>query len=133
MSKYDASFKLSVVNYYSETGNGYRKAGKHFGIDRSQVRDWVVFYERHGEKGLCDWVVFYERHGEKGLCNRKLRPRHSLEVKRKLVKTVLSGQSIRSVAYANDISCSCLHRWLKEYHEYGLDGLKSKLVVCTDG
>ena len=50
--KHSGEFKCSVVSHYLETGNGYILTARHFGINRTQVRDWVRLFKSQGYEGL---------------------------------------------------------------------------------
>jgi len=50
--KYDFKFKKSVVLETIEKGLSSKMAGYEFGIEESNVRNWVAFYREHGLEGL---------------------------------------------------------------------------------
>ena len=53
MSKYSNKFKLEVVKYYLENGEGYLRTAKHFEIpSRESIRQWVKEFQEHGISGL---------------------------------------------------------------------------------
>ena len=52
MAKYGYEYKLQVVQYYFESRCGYRSTSDKFQVDRSQVREWIALYNKHGADAL---------------------------------------------------------------------------------
>jgi transposase len=52
MKKHTARFKLSVVEHYLASSEGYKAVAAHHGIAYSLVQRWVAFYRVHGTDGL---------------------------------------------------------------------------------
>ena len=60
MSKYDVSFKLSVVTAFQEGFAGSERIAQRFGIDDGTVRKWVALHALHGVGGLEKKVGVYD-------------------------------------------------------------------------
>lgn len=111
MSKYDESFKLSVVSYYN-SGVGYKRTGQHFGLHYSIVRHWVRLYDKHGVSGLR---------------RRSSKSTYSVAFKHCLIQQVQLGQSLTEVSITHNLPTpSLLSNWLKAYKDSGINGLKPK-------
>ncbi|WP_414705391.1 IS3 family transposase [Pseudomonas sp.] len=52
MTKYSASFKQSVVEFYGDGERSYQEVVARFGLDYSMVRRWVASHAAHGLAGL---------------------------------------------------------------------------------
>jgi transposase len=52
MRKHTVQFKLSVVEHYLGSSEGYKAVAGHFGIAYSLVQRWVAFYRMNGADGL---------------------------------------------------------------------------------
>lgn len=117
---------FEVVNYYFIIDDGYRIILVCFGVFRIQVRIWVVFYEKYGEKGL----IFKF----KGVSV-------DLELCIKVVKVVIEQYMFfnQVVVYFMFVGSGFVVRWLKVYEECGEVGLrvfkigiKRNIVILVD-
>jgi transposase len=52
MKEHTFQFKLSVVEHYLGSAEGYKAVAAHHDIAHSLVRRWVAFYRAHGAEGL---------------------------------------------------------------------------------
>ena len=114
MAKYQTEFKIKVVKEYLEGNIGYKGLAKKYSIpDHSTVRTWVNAYESQGYDGLK--------------ASRK-KNNYSLDFKLNLVNLYLTGEmSYQSLANEFKINNpSMIARWVKEFREEGIEGLKSK-------
>lgn len=114
MAKYKTEFKIKVVKEYLEGNIGYKGLAKKYSIpDHSTVRTWVNVYESQGYEGLK--------------VSRKNNS-YSLNLKLNIVDLYLTGEmSYRSLASKFKINNpSMIARWVKEFREEGIEGLKSK-------
>ncbi|WP_058989685.1 helix-turn-helix domain-containing protein [Anaerococcus rubeinfantis] len=114
MAKYKTEFKIKVVREYLEGNIGYKGLAKKYSIpDHSTVRTWVNAYESRGYEGLK--------------LSRKSNS-YSLDLKLNVVDLYLSGEmSYQSLANEFKINNpSMIARWVKEFREEGIEGLKAK-------
>ena len=114
MAKYKTEFKIKVVKEYLEGNIGYKGLAKKYSIpDHSTVRRWVNVYESQGYDGLK--------------VSRK-NSSYSLDLKLNVVDLYLTGEmSYQSLANEFKINNpSIIVRWVKEFREEGIEGLKSK-------
>lgn len=114
MAKYKTEFKNKVVKEYLEGNIGYKGLAKKYSIlDHSTVRRWVNIYESQGYDGLK--------------VSRK-NSSYSLDLKLNVVDLYLTGEmSYQSLANEFKINNpSMISRWVKEFREKGIEGLKPK-------
>lgn len=114
MAKYNLEFKLKVVKEYLEGNIGYLSLAKKYNIkSESEIRRWVNAYKIQGYEGL-----------EVKRKNNK----YTLEFKLNAVDLYLTGEmSYQSLANEFKINNpSIIARWVKEFREEGIEGLKSK-------
>ena len=114
MSKYNTEFKLKVVKEYLEGNISYKESAKKYSIpDKHTVRTWVNAYESQGYEGLK--------------VSRKNNS-YSLDLKLNVVDLYLTGEmSYQSLANEFKINNpSLIARWVKEFRDEGIEGLKSK-------
>ena len=57
MSKYTNEFKLEVARHYESSGDGFIATANKYGVDKTQVRNWVDVYECLGPKGFTSRYV----------------------------------------------------------------------------
>lgn len=112
MAKYTDEFKLAVVQYYL-AGHSKIKTANRFSMTESLVHRWVARYRLHGSNGIK---------------RRTGKTNYSVEYKLDAVRLVTEqGISLSSAsARLNLPDSSILLRWLKQYRQYGIDGLKTK-------
>ena len=114
MAKYQTEFKIKVVKEYLEEDIGYKELSKKYSIpSKHTVRTWVNAYESQGYDGLK--------------ASRK-KNNYSLDFKLSLVNLYLTGEmSYQSLANEFKINNpSMIARWVKEFREEGIEGLKPK-------
>ncbi|MDK8281605.1 MAG: transposase, partial [Peptoniphilus lacrimalis] len=114
MTKYNTEFKMKVVKEYLEGNASYKDLAKKYSIpDKSNVRRWVNVYESQGYDGLK--------------VSRK-NSSYSLDLKLNVVDLYLTGEmSYQSLANEFKINnSSMISRWVKEFREKGIEGLKPK-------
>ena len=114
MAKYKTEFKMKIVKEYLEGNIGYKGLAKKYSIpDHSTVRTWVNAYESQGYEGLK--------------VSRKNNS-YSLDLKLNVVDLYLTGEmSYQSLAKEFKINNpSMIARWVKEFRDEGIEGLKSK-------
>ncbi|MFR7349119.1 transposase [Peptoniphilus sp.] len=114
MTKYKTEFKEKVVKEYLKGNVSYKDLAKKYSIpDKSTVRRWVNAYESQGYDGL-----------EVKRKNKK----YTLEFKLNTVNLYLTGEmSYQNLANELKINNpSIIARWVKEFREEGIEGLKAK-------
>ena len=114
MTKYKTEFKIKVVKEYLEGNIGYKDLAKKYSIpDNSTVRRWVNAYESQGYDGL-----------KVSRSNNN----YSLDFKLNVVDLYLTGEmSYQNLANEFKINnLSIIARWVKEFREEGIEGLKPK-------
>lgn len=112
MAKYSQDFKLEVVQYYL-SGYGLQVTGHQFNVHPLDVRKWVKAFEQYGRSAL----------------NRKNKKTvFTTEFKHTVVNTILvEGLSLTEAMQQFHIrETSTIRRWLRQYNEQGIDGLKPK-------
>ena len=114
MAKYKTEFKMKVVKEYLEGIVSYKDLAKKYSIpDKSNVRRWVNAYESQGYDGLKV---------------KRKNNNYSLDFKLNVVNLYLTGEmSYQNLANEFKINnLSIIARWVKEFREEGIEGLKSK-------
>ena len=114
MAKYNTEFKMKVVKEYLEGNVSYKDLAKKYSIpDKSNIRRWVNAYESQGYDGLKV---------------SRTNNNYSLDFKLNVVNLYLTGEmSYQSLANEFKINNpSMIARWVKEFREEGIEGLKSK-------
>ena len=114
MTKYNTEFKMKVVKEYLEGSISYKDLAKKYSIpDKSTVRKWVNVYESQGYDGL-----------KVSRSNNN----YSLDFKLNVVNLYLTGEmSYQSLANELKVNNpSIITRWVKEFREKGIEGLKPK-------
>lgn len=108
MSKYDAQFKLSIVQQYLSGDSGFRQVAEEHGLQYAAVRMWVELYRAHGTGGLAKKFSHY---------NVEFR----LSVLRRMWDAQLSCRQV--AAEFNIRNPGCISQWERCYHSGGLDAL----------
>ena len=114
MTKYNTEFKMKVVKEYLEGNVSYKDLAKKYSIpDKSNVRRWVNAYESQGYDGLKV---------------SRTNNNYSLDFKLNVVNLYLTGEmSYQSLSNELKINNpSIIARWVKEFREEGIEGLKPK-------
>lgn len=108
MAKLTTEDKIRIIALYKE-GYGYKVIANKVNISNfDNIRTIIKHYELFGKDAL---IV---RHQDK---------KYSTEYKMDLIKRVLNGESISSVAFENMLSPGQLSVWIKKYKELGYNGL----------
>ena len=114
MAKYNTEFKIKLVNEYLEGNISYNELAKKYNIrDNKTIRMWVNAYESQGYDGLK--------------VSRKNNS-YSLDFKLNVVNLYLTGE-MSYQRLANEVKInnpSIIARWVKEFREEGIEGLKPK-------
>lgn len=114
MAKYSTEFKMKVVKEYLESNISYKSLSDKYSIPyKSLIRTWVNAYKSQGYEG-----VKLKRENSK----------YTLEFKLNVVNLYLTGEmSYQSLANELKINNpSMITRWVIEYREKGIEGLKPK-------
>lgn len=114
MTKYNTEFKMKVVKEYLEGNVSYKDLAKKYSIpDKSNVRRWVNAYESQGYDGLKV---------------SRTNNNYTLDFKLNVVNLYLTGEmSYQSLSNELKINNpSIIARWVKEFREEGIEGLKPK-------
>ena len=114
MAKYSTEFKMKVVKEYLETNISYKSLSDKYGIPNESV--------------IKIWVNAYKSQGYEGIKVKRENTQYTLEFKLNVVKLYLTGEmSYQSLANELKINNpSIITRWVKEFREKGIEGLKSK-------
>lgn len=109
MKKHSEQFKLSVVEHYLNSLEGYQAVAQHHGIGRVLVRRWVAFYRAHGVDGL-----------------RKKYSHYSADFKLSALQYMWDNKlSYSATSAIFDIRGQCfLGIWERSFREGGIDFLK---------
>lgn len=110
--KYDYSFRLRCVESVLKGAGSVRSVSKENGIEHSNLRLWLKFYEAYGESGL---KARFKRH-------------YDVSFKLSVLKAIEEEHlSLREAcARFNIPSDSMIIRWRKAYESEGLSGLNAK-------
>ena len=114
MAKYSTEFKMKVVKEYLETNISYKYLSDKYGIPNESV--------------IKIWVNAYKSQGYEGIKVKRENTQYTLEFKLNVVKLYLTGEmSYQSLANELKVNNpSIITRWVKEFREKGIEGLKSK-------
>ncbi len=114
MAKYSTEFKMKVVKEYLETNISYKSLSDKYGIPNESV--------------IKIWVNAYKTQGYEGIKVKRENTQYTLEFKLNVVKLYLTGEmSYQSLANELKVNNpSIITRWVKEFREKGIEGLKSK-------
>ncbi len=112
MARHDESFKLEVVQRYLSESSGARATALRYGLDHGTVRRWVEGYRLHGIEGLRKKFSHYDEHFKLNVLRRMWREELSCRQVTALFD-IRGGQGVVSA-------------WERQYHEGGIDALKSK-------
>ena len=112
MTKYSQDFKHTVVQAYLAGIGGYNTISHNFSVTHSLIEKWVEQYQKHGWDGLAV---------------QSSRTIFSIEFKMNAVQMILEGMSFQEARRQLSLSDrSLLYRWLQQYQEHGIEGLKPK-------
>ena len=114
MAKYSTEFKMKVVKEYLEGNISYPQISNKYCIPSETI--------------IRKWVNAYKSQGYEGLKVKRKNTQYTLEFKLKVVNLYLTGEmSYHSLANNLKINNpSIITRWVNEYREKGIEGLKSK-------
>ena len=102
--------KREIIRLNRKEGIPKKNLARMYNIGYARIKDIFSRFNLHGEEALV-----------KGK-NRKYSP----EFKMKIVKQYLEGESINSLAIANNIQWSMIYNWIKRYEKDGYNGLINK-------
>lgn len=114
MAKYSTEFKIKVVKAYLNNEGSYGCLSKKYGVnDKSIIRRWVNAYKSQGYEGLKV---------------KRENTQYSFEFKKNVVNLYLKGEmSYQTLANQLKINNpSVIARWVIDFRNQGLDGLKPK-------
>ncbi len=115
MAKYSEEFKMKLVTEYLEGNIGYGSLAKKYNMgSQTPIRDWVNVYKSQGIEGLK---------------RRKTKKEYSVQFKLDTIQFMLNtGASyLETAVHFNLNNPSLIVRWMKEFHEQGVEGLNPKL------
>lgn len=114
MAKYSTEFKMKVVKEYLESSESYKSLSYKYGIPNKCV--------------IRRWVNAYKSQGYEGLKVKRENTKYTLEFKLNVVNLYLTGEmSYQSLANELNINNpSIITRWVIDFREKGIEGLKSK-------
>ncbi len=110
--KYDYTFKLECVQLVLENHHSAEYVSKLKGLDESNIRKWVNFYNEFGKAGLLPSQ------------NRS----YSIEFKMEVLKVIKQNYLSLSEACLkfNITSKSVIIKWQRDFANFGIDGLHAK-------
>ena len=110
--KYDYSFKLECVELVLEKSYSYEAVSKLRGLNESNIRKWVAFYNKYGKIGLLP----------------RKNQNYSVDFKIRVLKSIKERVlSLREASVEFNIpTVSVIVKWQKDFAKFGLEGLKSK-------
>ena len=114
MAKYSEEFKIKLVTEYLDGNIGYRSLAKKYNMgSQTSIRAWVKAYESQGMDGLK---------------RRKTKKKYSVQFKLNTIQFMLNtGASYLETAVQYNLNNpSLIVRWMKEFHEQGVEGLNPK-------
>jgi transposase len=114
MAKYSEEFKIKLVTEYLEGNIGYGSLAKKYNMgSQTPIRQWVKAYESQGMDGLI---------------RSKTKKEYSVQFKLDTIQFMLNtGASYLDTAIHFKLNNpSLIVRWIKEFREQGVEGLKPK-------
>ncbi len=114
MAKYSEEFKIKLVTEYLNGNLGYTSLASK--------------YNMPSETPLKNWVRAYKTQGIEGLKRRKRREAYSVQFKLDTIQFMKqTGASYQETADQFKLNNpSLINRWMKEFNEQGVEGLKPK-------
>lgn len=114
MTKYSTEFKMKVVKEYLESNISYKSLSEKYKLSHQET--------------VKRWVNAYKSQGYEGLKVKRKNTQYTLEFKLNVVNLYLTGEmSYQSLANELKINNpSIIARWVSEFREKGIEGLKSK-------
>ncbi|NQD65959.1 transposase, partial [Bacillus haikouensis] len=115
MAKYNYEFKMKLVTEYLEGNIGYGSLTKKYNMgSQTTIREWVNVYKTQGMDGLKRSMTKKE---------------YSVQFKLDTIQFILNtGASyLEAAVHFNLNNPSLIVRWMKEFHEQGVEGLNPKL------
>jgi len=114
MAKYSEKFKIKLVTEYLNGNLGYTRLARKYNIP--------------SETPLKNWVRAYKTQGIEGLKRRKRKEAYSVQFKLDTIQFMKeTGASYLETANQFKLNNpSLINRWMKEFNEQGVEGLKPK-------
>ena len=110
MAKLTYEDKKEIIRLYDEEHYGYRKIASRFKVQRSTIERIVRKYYMHGEESLI----------------KKPNRKFSADLKLEIITRALNGESKKSLCIEYMIQEVYIIKWLKNYDEFGYNGLIDK-------
>ena len=97
-------------------------------MEISDINHWRSKYNMPSETPLMNWVRAYKTQGIEGLKRRKKNEAYSVQFKLDTIQFMLNtGASYQETADQFKLNNpSLIYRWMKEFNEQGVEGLKPK-------
>lgn len=112
MSKYNATFKAQIVQEYLNGLGSYQQLAKKYGLNKSQVANWVDRFKRLGSEGLV---------------RRSGRRNFSLDFKLSVINYYQTHEeSLAEVAIKFDVLSSQVYLWKSAFERDGIEALKPR-------
>ncbi|MFC4025463.1 helix-turn-helix domain-containing protein [Oceanobacillus longus] len=114
MAKYSEEFKIKLVTEYLYGNLGYKLLAKK--------------YNMGSKTSIIEWVKVYKSQEMDGLKRRQTRELYPVQFKLDTIQFMLkTGASFLETAVQFNLNNpSLIRRWIKEYKEQGIEGLKPK-------
>ncbi|HLV50517.1 MAG TPA: transposase [Flavobacterium sp.] len=110
--KYDYAFKLECVEMVLKKHYSNKYVSKLKGIDESNIRKWVNFYQRYGKSGLLP----------------RKNQRYTTAFKLKILKAIdKENLSLRATSLKFNIpDAAIIVKWKRDFANFGVQGLEPK-------
>ncbi|MCM3068565.1 helix-turn-helix domain-containing protein, partial [Priestia flexa] len=114
MAKYSEEFKIKIVTEYLNGNLGYKRLARKYNLPSVTP--------------LKNWVKAYKTQGMEGLKRRKGKEAYSIQFKLDTIQFMKkTGASYLETANQFKLNNpSLINRWMKEFNEQGVEGLKPK-------
>ena len=110
MAKLTYEDKKEIVRLYDEEYYGYLSIAKMYKVREATISDIILKYHLHGESVL----------------NKQKNKTYSPNKKLEIINRVLNGESKKSLSVEYNITRVQIISWLKNYEEFGYNGLINK-------
>lgn len=110
--KYDYAFKLECVELVLKKQYSKVSVSKLKGLDESNIRKWVMFYQQYGKAGLLP----------------RKNQSYTIDFKLKVLKSIQKESlSLRDCSVKFNIpDIAIILKWKKDFANFGLEGLQPK-------
>lgn len=111
MTKYSLDAKRQIIDYHLATGAGAKQLSRRFGVNRTQIQNWIALYKNHGFEGLIRQPRHYSIAFKTGVLA-KMRAE--------------SWSAATASAHFGIASPSTVMTWMRRFAQDGEDGLSRR-------